>query len=186
MLSRINKAYKNPDGSGLASEPEKDQLASFKDVSKQINELSKRSSLIEASYRDRLRRVEGVLKWTLSDRYNERKKKVSQNLALLEDKIRQTKKQFKAAQYAYQVAPKTFNGFKQKIQILDQTYQQQLAKLDKVYYKQREKVGSIVKVDIKKRQQRVMDYQLQARLAAARLFDETSNKQRIVTGEVRQ
>lgn len=186
LLSRINKAFKNPDGSGLASEPEKDQLASFKDVSKQINELSKRSSLIEASYRDRLRRVEGVLKWTLSERYNERKKQVSQNLALLEDKIRQTKNQFKAAQYAYQVAPKTFNGFKQKIQTLDQTYQQQLAKLDKVYYKQREKVGSIVKVDIKKRQQRVMDYQLQARLAAARLFDETSNKQRIVTGEVRQ
>jgi len=48
-------------------------------------------------------------------------------------------------------------------------------------------VGGIVKADIKTRQERVMDYQLQARLAAARLFDETSNKVRsVATGEVRQ
>lgn len=186
LLTRIDIAFKNPDGSGLASEPEKDQLATFKDVSKQIGQLSKRPSLVESSYRDRLRRVEGILKWTLSERYNERKKQVSQNLALLENKIRQANQQYKAAQFAYQVAPKTFKGFKNKIKTLNRTYQKQLTKLDRVYDKQREKVGSIVKVDIKKRQQRVMDYQLQARLAAARLFDETSNKQRIVTGEVRQ
>jgi hypothetical protein len=186
LLGRINKAFKNPDGSGLASQSEKDQLVSFKQVSKQISRLSKRPSLAEQSYKDRLRRVEGVLKWTLSERYSERKKQVSQNLAILEEKIRQTNKQFKAAQYAYTVAPKGFNGFKKRINTLTKTYEKQLAKLDKVYYQQREKVGSIVKVDIKKRQQRVMDYQLQARLAAARLFDETSNEQRIVTGELRQ
>lgn len=186
LLAKINKAFKNPDGSGLASESEKEQLASFKQVAKQISDLSHRISVGEKSYRDRLRRVEGVLKWTLAERYSERKKQVSQNLAILENKIRQANKQFKAAQYAYQVAPKGFNGFKQKIKSLNETYEKQLAKLDRVYYLQREKVGSIVKNDIKKRQQRVMDYQLQARLAAARLFDETSNKQRIVTGEVRQ
>ena len=67
-----------------------------------------------------------------------------------------------------------------------------MAKLEKVYNKQRERVGSIVKTDIKKRQERVMNYQLQARLAAARLFDETSNKKRqmasdqISIGELRQ
>lgn len=186
LLYRINKAFKDPDGSGLASQSENDQLASFTDVTKQINNLAKRSSQNEQSYKDRLRRVEGVLKWTLSERYNERKRQVSSSLALLEEKIRQANKQFKAAQYAYAVAPNSFSGFKQRIHKLKKTYQRQLTKLDKVYYQQREKVGSIVKIDIKKRQERVMDYQMQARLAAARLFDETSNNQRIVTGEVRQ
>ena len=66
-------------------------------------------------------------------------------------------------------------------------YEKQLSKLELVYQEQREKVGGIVKADIKVRQDRVMDYQLQARLAAARLFDETSNKVRsVATGEVRQ
>ncbi|MFT5593537.1 MAG: hypothetical protein ACI8SR_001918 [Oceanicoccus sp.] len=186
LLSRINKAFKDPDGSGLASQSEKDQLASFTQVTQYINRVGARFPQNEQSYKDRLRRVEGVLKWTLSERYSERKRQVSQNLALLEEKIIQTKKQFDATQYAFQVAPKSFDGFKQKINKLNKTYQMQLTKLDKVYYQQREKVGSIVKIDIKKRQERVMDYQMQARLAAARLFDETSNKQRIVTGEVRQ
>lgn len=186
LLTRINKAFKDPDGSGLASEPEKEQLESFTQVTKQIKNVAKLSSQNIQSYKDRLRRVEGVLKWTLSERYSERKQQVSQSLALLEEKIRQAKKQYNATEYAYTVSPKSFNGFKNKIEALRQTYQKQLVKLDKVYYQQREKVGSIVKVDIKKRQERVMDYQMQARLAAARLFDETSNKQRLVAGEVRQ
>ena len=186
LLVRINKAFKNPNGFGLASQSEKDQLASFKQVSKQINQLAQTYSKNNTAYKDRLRRVEGVLKWTLAQRYSERKRQVSQNLALLENKIREADKQFKAAKYAYQVAPKGFKGFNQKIKNLNKTYKKQLVKLDKVYYKQREKVGGIVKHDIKKRQERVMGYQLQARLAAARLFDETSNKQRVVTGEVRQ
>lgn len=186
LLSSINKAFKDPDGSGLASQSEKDQLASFTQVTQHINRVAARFPQNEQAYKDRLRRVEGVLKWTLSERYSERKRQVSQNLALLEEKIIQANKQFDATQYAFQVAPNSFNGFKQKINKLNKTYQTQLTKLDKVYYQQREKVGSIVKIDIKKRQERVMDYQMQARLAAARLFDETSNKQRIVTGEVRQ
>lgn len=186
LLSRINKAFKNPDGTGLASESEKEHLLSFKDVNKQIAALAKTIGEDKQVYGDRLRRVEGVLKWTLSERYSERKRQVSQSLAVLEDKLRQAQKQYDAAKYAYQVAPKGFSGFDEKISRLRATYKKQLAKLDKVYFQQREKVGSIVKVDIKKRQERVMEYQLQARLAAARLFDETSNKQRIVTGEVKQ
>ncbi len=182
LRKTIDKAFKNPNGVGLASEYEKNQLASFKQLKSDFKSLEK-----HGHYLQRLRRVEGVLKWALSQRYYERKKEVSKNLAILDSKIKQTSHQLKAAKLAYRSAPKSFNGFDKKASRLRGKYQQQLKRLNVVYEKQREKVGGIVKVDIKKRQEVVMDYQLQARLAAARLFDETSNKHRIVAGaEVRQ
>jgi len=182
LRATIDKAFKNPNGVGLASEFEKSQLASFKQLKTDFKALNENSH-----YLQRLRRVEGVLKWALSQRYYERKKEVSKNLAILDGKIKQTRNQLKAAKLAFRSTPKSFNGFDKKVASLRIQYQLQLKRLDVVYQKQREKVGGIVKLDIKKRQKLVMDYQLQARLAAARLFDETSNKHRVVAGaEVRQ
>lgn len=192
LLVRINKAFKNPDGSGLASDSEKLQLTRFEDVKTKISRLKKDELFKDNKYQKRLKRVQGVLAWELSERYTARKKQVSTNLALLESRIKKTSTQLAAAEYAYKMAPKTFSGFEYKNNKLKTKYQKQLAKLETVYSKQRERVGSIVKTDIKKRQERVMNYQLQARLAAARLFDETSNKKRqmasdqISAGELRQ
>ena len=192
LLAKINKAFKNPDGSGLASDSEKQQLTQFENVSTTIKSLKRDELFKDKHYLKRLKRVKGVLAWELSERYTARKKQVSANLAILESQITKTKKQLAASEFAYKVAPKTFQGFENKNNRLKTKYQKQLAKLEKVYSKQRERVGSIVKVDIKKRQERVMNYQLQARLAAARLFDETSNKKRqmasdqIGIGELRQ
>ena len=187
LNKRIKSAFSNPAGHGLASDIEQDQLKSFVNVSSRINSLSKKKSIEEYSYQQRLNRVEGVLKWSLSERYSERKAQVSKNLALLQFSIKKASDQLEAAKFAYQVAPKSYKGFDTKIAKLRLKYEKQLSKLELVYQEQREKVGGIVKADIKVRQDRVMDYQLQARLAAARLFDETSNKVRsVATGEVRQ
>lgn len=192
LLVRINKAFKNPDGSGLASDAEKQQLTRFSNINAAISRLKKDELFKDKEYQKRLKRVQGVLAWELSERYTARKKQVSTNLALLENRIKKTNTQLAAAEFAYKMAPKTFSGFEYKNNKLKTKYKKQLAKLEKVYRKQRERVGSIVKTDIKKRQERVMNYQLQARLAAARLFDETSNKKRqmasdqISAGELRQ
>jgi hypothetical protein len=187
LNARIKKAFKNPAGHGLASDTEKDQMALFVDVTKSIKSLSASRNIKSEHYEKRLRRVEGVLKWNLSERYSDRKKQVSKSLALLQREIKRTTSQLDAAKFAYQVAPKTYKGFDKRIAKLKTKYQKELKKLELVYHKQRERVGGIVKADIKTRQERVMDYQLQARLAAARLFDETSNKVRsVATGEVRQ
>ncbi len=184
---RVKKAFSNPAGHGLASDAEKDQLASFNGVEESIELLNKSHGIKREHYENRLRRVEGVLKWSLSERYSERKKKVSNSLALLKQAMQKTTDQLDAAKFAFQVAPKSYQGFDKRIAKLKSKYQKELKKLDIVYHKQRERVGGIVKTDIKARQDRVMDYQLQARLAAARLFDETSNKVRsVATGEVRQ
>lgn len=187
LNKRIKSAFSNPAGHGLASDIEQDQLKSFVNVSSRISNLSKKKSIEEDTYQQRLNRVEGVLKWSLSERYSERKAQVSKNLALLQFSIKKASDQLEAAKFAYQVAPKSYKGFDRKIAKLRLKYEKQLSKLELVYQEQREKVGGIVKADIKVRQDRVMDYQLQARLAAARLFDETSNKVRsVATGEVRQ
>lgn len=187
LNKRIKKAFSNPAGHGLASDSEKEQLASFVKVATSIENLNKNHQVKPDHYQKRLRRIEGVLKWSLSERYSDRKKKVSNSLALLKREIQRTTDQLDAAKFAYQVAPKSYKGFDRKIAKLKNKYHNQLKKLEVVYQKQREKVGGIVKADIKNRQERVMDYQLQARLAAARLFDETSNKVRsVATGEVRQ
>lgn len=187
LKARIDRAFKNPDGTGLASDSEKEQLSSFKDTAKQIKQLNKKKQIVAADYAPRLRRVEGVLAWELSERYLERKRQVARSLALLEQRIAEATQQLDAAKYAYVVAPKSYQGYDKKIAKLRKRYTAQLAKLERVYAKQRERVGSIVKTDIRQRQQRVMDFQMQARLAAARLFDETSNKKRLVAnGGARQ
>ncbi len=177
LRAKIDKAFKNPNGVGLASAFEKDQLASFKKLQTTLKSIDENSHYVQ-----RLHRVEGVLKWALSERYLKRKNQVTQNLAILDKKIKTTTQQLKAAKLAYRSAPKGYIGFDKKVAKLRAKYQRQLGRLDVVYQQQREKVGGIVKIDIKKRQKLVMDYQLQARLAAARLFDETSNKQRVVAG----
>jgi len=182
LQDKISKAFKNPSGIGLASENEKNQLASFNQLKSDFKKLDG-----NLHYLQRLRRVEGVLKWSLSQRYSERKKEVSKNLAILDGKIKKTKNQLKASKLAYRFSPQSFKGFGKKVARLRNKYKAQLKRLEVVYQKQREKVGGIVKLDIKERQKLVMDYQLQARLAAARLFDETSNKHRVAAGtEFRQ
>jgi len=180
LIKKVNKAFKNPDGRGLASASEKEQLQAFKGVTEKITNLKELTNFKSVHYKQRLRRVDGVLKWALSERYTKRKKQVSASLAALNNKLRDAKAQHKAAKLAYISAPKAFKGFNWKISKLEKKYAAELVSLGKVYQKQREKVGSIVKDDINDRQRRVMDYQLQARLAAARLFDETSNKERVV------
>ena len=187
MLRSINKAFNNPDGTGLASEHEKEQLSSFKDVNARIKKLAG-SKVMESKrdrteYQDRLRRVEGVLKWQLSERYAERKRQVSSQLAVLEEALRTAKNRLASARAAYDAAPEAFAQYPQRIAQLRAKYQNQLTKLDKIYQRQRFAVGTIVKEDIKQRQARILDYQLQARLAAARLFDETSNKARSLAVE---
>ena len=187
LKKHIDKAFKNPDGNGLASSTEKAYLQSFVRVKDQLASLDDLPKNNNSDYQQRLRRVEGVLSWELSERFNKRKKQVSKNLAMLNSHILTTKKQLKAAQYAYAVAPDSFEKQPSQIAKLKAKLTKQLTKLDKLYAKQRERVGSIVKTDIKHRQERVLEYQLQARLASARLFDETSNKQRTVaSGEARQ
>jgi BMFP domain-containing protein YqiC len=187
LNARITKAFNNPSGHGLASDEEKEQLAAFNNMSESIAKLSKKSSIDSAKYQQRLARIQGVLYWNLSQRYDNRRQDVSKSLTLLQASIKKLTKQLDASKFAYQVAPKGYQGFNRKISKLKHKYQLQLSKLDVVYHRQRERVGGIVKTDIKVRQDRVMGYQLQARLAAARLFDETSNKVRsVATGEVRQ
>lgn len=181
LLAKIDKAFGKPDGTGLASDKEKETLKQFTKTSERISSVEK--TISAAHYERRLRRVQGVLKWQLSERYNQRKKRVAANLAILDRKVKQVTKQLDAAEFAYKVAPKAFAGFSSKHSKLRKKYKRQLAKLDKVYAKQREKVGGIVKADIKKRQERIVSYKLQARLAAARLFDETSNKKRLMEAE---
>ncbi len=177
LLRKIDRAFGAPDGSGLASEEEKQQLALFKDVKSKISKLGKSAS---PSYQKRLRRVEGVLKWSLAERYAERKKQVSSNLAVLENAIRTAKRQIALSHQAYKDAPNAYVGFDRKLKDLEQQHKDQLTKLNRVYEKQLAKVGGIVKKDIQKRQARVTNYALQARLAAARLYDETSNQHRVV------
>jgi hypothetical protein len=187
LNKRVKKAFNNPSGNGLASDQEKDQLASFKQLAEFIAVLANKKSINKDDYEQRLRRIDGVLSWDLSQRYHKRKQQVAKTLAILKASIQTASKQLDAASFAYQVAPNSYQGFNKKISRLKTKYQNQLSKLDFVYSKQREKVGSIVKADIKTRQQRVMNYQLQARLAAARLFDETSNKVRVIANaEVKQ
>ena len=178
LLAKVKKAFKNPDGRGLASEPEKLQLMELAAVDKRITHLNKLKGFKSQQYKSRLRRAEGIIKWQLSERYLKRKKKVTASLAMLESQFVKARAQHEGAKLAFMSAPKAFVGYVSKSQKLAKKYKKQLIALERTYQKQREKVGSIVKLDIKKRQQRVMDYQLQARLAAARLFDETSNKER--------
>ena len=180
LLKEIKIAFKNPDGKGLASESEKLHLKNIKAVDKRIAHLNKLKDFKRHSYQQRLRRAQGIIKWQLSERYLKRKKKVTDSLALLEGRLKKARAQHTATKLAYVSAPKAFVGYVKKSNKLAKKYKKQLIELEKVYQQQREKVGSIVKLDIKKRQQRVMNYQLQARLAAARLFDETSNKERSV------
>ncbi len=187
LLKNINIAFKNPNGTGLASAEERTLLKSFESLKVDISALAASKKIQPVDYEQRLRRLSGVLNWQLSSRYLQRKKQVSKNLAILKRNIRQTQKQLDATQYAYKFSPTGFTGFERKVVKLRKKYQKQLKRLNVVYHQQKEKVGSIVKVDIKKRQEQVVGYQLQARLASARLFDETSNKNRIVaTGGIRE
>ncbi|EAT11781.1 hypothetical protein HF888_06080 [Bermanella marisrubri] len=173
LQKKIRQAFGKPDGSGLATNEEKRFLEMFKKVN------TRRSALeTDQHYQQRLRRVKGLLSWNLSERYAARKQNIAENLAGLKQQMRSIENQIKATQYAYQIAPRSYQGFDSKIAVLKQKYTTQLAKLERTYRKQREQVGSIVKADIKKRQEKVVEYQLQARLASARLFDETSNKSR--------
>ncbi|MCP5326582.1 MAG: hypothetical protein H7A09_09715 [Oceanospirillaceae bacterium] len=176
LLKEMSAAFKNIDGTGLASPDEKNQLALFNSVSARIKKSRGSRGFNEKDYQQRLRRVKGVLMWELGERYTARKDAVSKNLAFLEDQLRTARKQIVATRLAYEDAPQAFEGFDLRIANAKKDIQSKLLKNDKLMTSQKQVMYALVNNDITRRQAQVAYYAQQARLAAARLFDETSNQ----------
>lgn len=176
LLKEMSAAFKNVDGTGLASPDEKNQLALFNSVAEHVKKARGSRGFNEDDYQQRLRRVKGVLMWELGERYTARKEAVSKNLAFLEDQLRTARKQIVATRLAYEDAPQAFEGFDLRIANAKKDIQSKLLKTDRLMTSQKQVLYALVKTDITKRQAQVAYYAQQARLAAARLFDETSNQ----------
>lgn len=184
LLKQMSSAFKNIDGTGLASPDEKTQLAMFDSVASRVKKAKGSRGFNQDEYAQRLRRVKGVLMWELAERYTARKESISKNLTVLEEQLRIARKQIVATRLAYEDAPQSFQGFDQRLLVSRQEIKDKLAKTDRLMASQKQVMYALVKTDITRRQAQVAYYAQQARLAAARLFDETSNQTRriAVTG----
>ena len=180
LNEKIQKAMSDKSGIDLATESEHTNLKSIKSSKNHISNLANNKLLLTGNYQERLRRVNGLIKWNLSERYFKRSEKIKLAKTALKNEIDRLDDQLKASSYAMRVAPKSFKGFANRIHVLEVKLENKLAKINRLYEQQKQVFAQIVNSDIQSRQDRVRGYQLQARLASARLFDETSNKQRLV------
>lgn len=177
---KIKKALGDKSGIDLATQSEQKNLQSITASKNHIVELADSKLLQTSNYQERLRRVNGLIKWNLAERYFKRSEKIKLAKTALKNEIDRLDDQLKASKYAMRVAPNSFNGFASRIQGLEAKLDKKLANINRLYEQQKQVFAQIVNEDIQSRQDRVRGYQLQARLASARLFDETSNKQRLV------
>lgn len=177
IMEKIDHALANKSGVGLATLKEKKIIKNIDEIKSLISHVSKYSNADK--YTQRLTRVQGIIKWHLQNQFFERSKKLLAYKKEMSEIINSLNRQMLASQNAIESAPDGFLGFKEKILVLTEEINKKLDRAKNLYTKQKNVISNIVKHDIKARQNRVLGFQLQARLASARLYDETSNKQRL-------
>ncbi len=169
LATRILKIKQRQDFIALASEDEKDILASLKKAGKLLEQLQQREDVSEEMEKYRL--YNGLMIWQLANDYTPRIWKVQSQLNQLDKALKISKKRLQSLQQTRKSAPQSFDGYQQKIRKKAETLNTLLKKTESILRKQEQHIVQHALEAFQKRYQQIHHYQVRARYSLARLHD---------------
>ena len=131
----------------------------------------------EASMRERIRRLQGVLTWILRTEYDERLTRFDAHLRELQVSVDLLSEQYDAFVRTRQAATHSYVGYEAPIGRLRTRVAQALGEVDLLMARQGHMLETVAIEELEKRQQRLESYRDQARYALADSYDRASRAQ---------
>jgi len=171
-LARVEAEH---DLRALANEDEAELLDTLADLRKRLEKLAGNPDAEEARARYRL--FHGILVWQIESDYVPRMWRLKRGLQRLDEALAQTEAQYASLKQAWQKAPRTFEGFDDRIRGQLQRIRQIKARVASLRRTQEKTVERLALAEIDRQEQRLKSYLVRARFAQARIYDRLARMQ---------
>jgi chromosome segregation ATPase len=126
----------------------------------------------------KLHLIRGVLFWDLRSSYRDRLYAERRELKDLDKSLAEANNRWLRVQQARQIAPTTTGDFAARIALLQARMSSLRANLEKKSAAQSDLLGQIAVNELQAQQQRISDYEVQARFALATIYDRAADAPR--------
>ncbi len=127
--------------------------------------------------RQRIRRLEGIITWTLHTQYDDRLTRFYENLQDMQGSVALLKEHYQAFVRTRQAATLSYQGYDAPIKRLRGRIHQASAKVDQLMARQGRMLEQVAMAELESRQRRLVNYQHQARYALADSYDRATQAQ---------
>jgi tetratricopeptide (TPR) repeat protein len=173
---RYNDTVNMEDVAALGTPPQREQWQRIAAIEATLVAVSENEEL--AAARDKLRLIKGVLYWDLRQSYRDRLYQQHRELKTLDQALAETNNLWLRVQQARETAPTTTGDFAARIAALQERMTGLRAKLAAASTAQGSLIADIAIAELESQQQRIADYEVQARFALATIYDRAADTPR--------
>ncbi len=175
LAAEVARVEQKGDLRALASPEEAELLDTLADVRARLERLAGSPDAEEAQAKYRL--FHGILRWQIESDYMPRLWRLKRGLQRLDEALAETEAQYAALQRAWQQAPRTFEGFDDRIRGQLRRIRQLQARVERTRRDQEKVVEQLALAEIERQHQRLKSYLVRARFAQARIYDRLARMQ---------
>jgi tetratricopeptide (TPR) repeat protein len=158
----------------LATGEERDAMERIEDLEQRLRESSGAN---RESMQQRLKRLKGVLTWTLQTEYHERLTSLDRNLRELHQAVAVLDERYHRFVRVRQAATHSYQGFEKPVSRLRQRVSEAIARVDLLMARQGHVIEVVAINELESRRRRLQTYQNQARYALADSYDRATQAQ---------
>jgi hypothetical protein len=174
MKALYFKAKKEEDGKELANDKEWQQAFSVERIQALLVDIAKDTSKTRdlQAYRDRLKRVSGLLTWQLEESHSERLWALKQQLIYLKDNINLGEKSLSIVKIALDQQPEHYGPITARLKFHEKNIIKKMMQINSLMVEQKQIIVDLANESLNLHQERISNYLVQSRLAIARLYDD--------------
>lgn len=173
---RFNEIVGSEDVAALGTAEQRDQWRRIERIEAAIASDPGNPEL--AAMQEKLRLIKGVLFWDLRSSYRDKLYAERRELKDLDKSLAEANNRWLRVQQARQIAPTTTGDFAARITLLQARMSTLRANLAKESAAQSDLLGQIAVDELQAQQQRISDYEVQARFALATIYDRAAEAPR--------
>ena len=175
LAAEVARVEREIDLRALADEDEAEWLDVLADVRRRLERLGSGADLEEELAKYRL--FKGILIWRIESDFVPRLWRLKRGLQRLDQALAETEKQYASLQRAWKIAPRTFEGFDDRIRGQYRRIKTLQGQVDAALKAQQRAVQTLALAEIDRQQDRLKSYLVRARFAQARLYDKLMKMQ---------
>lgn len=174
LVKRRDDLLTMPQPDFLATREEQIVLARLEDLEQK---LSANGAVVDASLQQRVRRIKGMLTWTLETEYHDRLAEFDENLRSLDAGMAVLQAKYNEYVRARQAATHSYIGYKNPVRQLRVRARDAIAKIDLLMARQGRQLEIVAIDELVARRARLENYRDKARFALADSYDRATQSQ---------
>lgn len=175
FANKLATIENNEDALALATEDEQDTLEQLNQVKHVIERVARKQDMSEEQ--EKYRMFYGILYWDIATDFAPRLWQAKKNLLDTEQALVKSKQTLASLQTAKATAPKSFDGFNQRINKQQDRLKAIISKIDSIINQHEQRIQQQALASLTARYHQIENYHIRARFSLARLYDSmTLNK----------